>query len=362
MLPFTITPRGVSFIIEGKPQNILKSHPNYDDIVDAIKINDINALKDLCDLKKFVSIASEGNVEISEDEVRYKGIKVTDYLAERIIYYFKNDLPIKPICNFTEKLMGNPNHELREDLFKWLENGDMPICSNGNFIAYKAVKPDFTPVHKGPYGQDQSVGKTVTMPREKCDSDRNRTCSSGLHFCSWEYIPSFTSGYFSGKSVIIILEINPEDVVAIPTDYNLSKGRCCEFKVIGTVNNEEEKEELQSTDIYDKDIDIKEANKKIESGRLYPVEFKQYLAKKLIEQDEWKFNGALMIKNTPTDDNSPKVIEKSFFHRATGNHWSWAFLKSLKFDEGLTYNQISHRIRVPKGTIEGWFKKMRESV
>jgi hypothetical protein len=360
MLPFTITPRGVSFIIEGKPQNILNNHVNYKEIVEAIKSNAIESLKELCDLKKFVAIASEGNVLIADDEVRFNNIKVNDYLAERIIYHYKNDFPIKPICNFTQRLMENPNEELREDLFKWMENGNMPICSNGNFIAYKAVRPDFTPVHKGPYGQDQSVGKTVTMPREKCDSDRNSTCSAGLHFCSWEYIPIFTDGYFNSNQIkIIILEIDPKDVVAIPVDYNLSKGRCCKFKVIGTIDNESERDEVAKKTIYEDDLDVNDAQRKIKTGRLYPVEYREFLDKKLVTPENWKFNGALYIYNE-TKTNSKKE-ELTFNHKATKQIFTASELTKLKASKNLTYKDLSLLLKIPKGTLEGWFKKIRES-
>lgn len=31
----------------------------------------------------------------------------------------------------------------------------------------------------------------------------------------------------------MVLKINPQDVVSIPTDYNNTKGRCCKYTVVG---------------------------------------------------------------------------------------------------------------------------------
>ena len=69
------------------------------------------------------------------------------------------------------------------------------------------------------------------------DDNQNNTCSSGLHFCSQEYLSSFGDS----SSRTMILKINPRDVVSIPTDYNNSKGRACRYEVIGElgVNPEE---------------------------------------------------------------------------------------------------------------------------
>ena len=64
------------------------------------------------------------------------------------------------------------------------------------------------------------------MPRNQVDENKDRTCSSGLHFCSYDYLAHF------GGERIMVLKINPKDVVSIPTDYNNSKGRCARYLVV----------------------------------------------------------------------------------------------------------------------------------
>ena len=65
------------------------------------------------------------------------------------------------------------------------------------------------------------------MERNQVDDDQNQTCSTGLHFCSQEYLNHF------GGARTVIVKINPRDVVSIPNDYNNSKGRACRYEVIG---------------------------------------------------------------------------------------------------------------------------------
>jgi hypothetical protein len=70
------------------------------------------------------------------------------------------------------------------------------------------------------------------MDRNTVDDDQNRTCSTGLHFCSKEYLGSF------GGQRILILKINPRDVVSIPTDYNASKGRACRYEIADEIDKD----------------------------------------------------------------------------------------------------------------------------
>jgi hypothetical protein len=81
---------------------------------------------------------------------------------------------------------------------------------------------------------DNSPGKIVEMERNAVDDNMHNTCSTGLHFCSKEYLPHF-GNRDSGKKAdrVVILKINPRDVVSIPADYNATKGRACRYEVIG---------------------------------------------------------------------------------------------------------------------------------
>ena len=65
------------------------------------------------------------------------------------------------------------------------------------------------------------------MERNEVDDNRDRTCSTGLHFCSQDYLDHF------GGQRIMIVKINPADVVSIPSDYNDSKGRATGYEVVG---------------------------------------------------------------------------------------------------------------------------------
>ena len=67
------------------------------------------------------------------------------------------------------------------------------------------------------------------MDRDKVDPDSNQTCSTGLHAAAFEYADGMYQG---GSGILVEVKINPENVVAVPTDYNEQKMRVCEYIVI----------------------------------------------------------------------------------------------------------------------------------
>jgi hypothetical protein len=114
-----------------------------------------------------------------------------------------------------------------------LEKNSLPITPDGCFLAYKKVRNDYLDIHSGT--MNNSVGQVVSMERNEVDDDKDRTCSAGLHFCSQDYLPHFGNGY---DNRVVILKINPRDVVSIPSDYNNAKGRACRYEVVGEIGND----------------------------------------------------------------------------------------------------------------------------
>jgi hypothetical protein len=132
-----------------------------------------------------------------------------------------------------ENLMTNPSKRAVDELYGFLEKNSLPITPDGHFLAYKKVRNDYLDIHSGT--MDNSVGKIVEMERNEVDDNKDRTCSSGLHFCSQDYLPHFGNG---SDNRVVILKINPRDVVSIPSDYNNAKGRACRYEVVGEIGNE----------------------------------------------------------------------------------------------------------------------------
>jgi hypothetical protein len=222
---YLIQGNNVVVVIDNKPHTISKTHITYQKVVDAIKANDWEAVKDTIEPKKVVIEYGQGNVEVQGEQLFWKGKEFHNALATRMIQMLQDGFPVEPLVNFMENLMKNPSYRSVNELYGFLEKNNLPITSDGYFLAYKKVRKDYKDCHTGT--MDNSIGQVVEMERHSVDDNANNTCSSGLHFCSKEYLNSF------GGERTVIVKINPADVVSIPTDYDFSKGRACRYEVIG---------------------------------------------------------------------------------------------------------------------------------
>jgi len=225
--PYLIQGKNIVVIIDNQPHTVTSTHIGYEKIKQAIKDNDWDAVKDVIDPKKQILEYGAGHVAIQGSKVFWKEREMHGVLTNRLIEMYQDGFPVEPLIAFMENLMQNPSKRAVEELYGFLENGNLPLTPDGHFLAYKKVRQDFRDCHTGT--MDNSVGQVVEMERNAVDDDQNRTCSAGLHFCSKEYLPHF-GGH---DSRTVILKINPRDVVSIPTDYNNAKGRACRYEVIG---------------------------------------------------------------------------------------------------------------------------------
>lgn len=229
MFPCIMKDSFVSIMIDNVPHNIDKSHPNFGAIVHAIREERENDVRELIDITKTIDNFGHGEILVVDGVVTYKGYELHNSLTDRIIRMVGEGFNVNPMLKFLENLLNNPSNTAINELYGFLEKGDLPITEDGCFLAYKKVRWDYTDIRTGNF--DNSVGQLLEMPRSMVDDNRNNTCSQGFHFCSIEYLPSFGSGSRSNDKVVIV-KINPADVVSIPSDYNDTKGRTCKYKVV----------------------------------------------------------------------------------------------------------------------------------
>jgi hypothetical protein len=231
--PFIIQGNNITVVIGNKPHTIAKSHITYSKVVDAIKAGDWAKVADLVEPKKVVLNYGKGNVSVQGEQLFWKGKPMHNALATRMITMLQDEFPIEPLVNFMENLMTNPSKRAVDELYGFLEKNSLPITPDGHFLAYKKVRDDYMDIYSNT--MLNAPGQVLEMERNEVNDDKDQTCSSGLHFCSQEYLPHFGTG--SGNRVVIV-KINPRDVVSIPSDYNNAKGRTCRYEVIGEIGGE----------------------------------------------------------------------------------------------------------------------------
>lgn len=225
----SVTVLGDDFI----PKTIPSTHPAFERVVEALKADNDNEVKALMDLPNAMSSFMQGKVAIVDRQLYYDGKPITNALAARILQFMDEGNPelAQPLINFLEKVRQNPSRRAAEGLYDWAIRSKLPITPEGDILAWKIVRADYKDVHSNSF--DNSIGNVVSVERNEVDENPDQTCSYGLHFCSTEYLPHF-GGYNTDRRVLV-LKINPADVVAFPRDYNISKGRCCRYEVIGEI-------------------------------------------------------------------------------------------------------------------------------
>lgn len=218
----------ITVFLDGNSYTINKQAHTYELVLKAVREGNIDALRDAVNIRQGIvkSLVETGGsmVRIEEDAIYYGDREVTGLIASRIFEMLRLGLSVKPMVRFLENMMENPSKRAVDELFGFIDACRLPITEDGHFLAYKRVRDNYFDVHSGT--MDNSVGKILEMPRNMVDEDKNRTCSTGLHFCSYDYLAHF------GGERIMVLKINPRDVVAIPADYNNSKGRTCRYEVV----------------------------------------------------------------------------------------------------------------------------------
>ena len=266
--PYIVQGSNITVVIGTTPHTVSKNHITYNKLLAAIKAGEWETVQDIIEPKQVVLNFGQGNVSVEGDKIFWKGREMHNALTKRMVAMIQEDFPVEPLIAFMENLMENPSKRAVNELYGFLEKNTLPITSDGCFLAYKKVRQDYFDVHSGTVlnkpaaymtdedtaALEEAVGKNnevtvavedgvtvVSMERNLVDDDQNRTCSTGLHFCSQDYLRSF------GGERIVILKINPRDVVSIPNDYNDSKGRACRYEIVDEIDKDKADEAFAKT-------------------------------------------------------------------------------------------------------------------
>ena len=213
----------------GVTRQVRRDSSMFDRVVDLIKAAaSDNLIMAAMDLAQSIKRHASGLFDVTDaGVVSVAGESLPDSLSKRIIAFANEGFDFAPLLKFWDNCKKNPDPRAKTDLYNFLEHNGIPITSDGCFIGYRAVRNDWLDKHSGT--MLNTVGAVLTMDRSKCNSDPNQTCSTGLHVAAYNYA-RHTFG--SGDDRLINVKVNPEDVVAIPVDYNGEKMRVCKFTVV----------------------------------------------------------------------------------------------------------------------------------
>lgn len=212
-----------------------------------------------------VADVSDGRLSIRGSRVFFDHDPVDPTLEAHILRLLNEDGSPRNLSNwkafakFVEKLYANMDAHIRDQFFGWLSyesftGSGFTLTKDGNLIGYKgcAGTPEMpVSVHHGPAIVDGEpvngavpnvIGSTVEMARSKVTNDPRVGCAAGLHVGTYDYAKGWARG------VLLTVEVDPRDVVSVPTDCDAQKIRVCRYKVIDSVE-----QKIESTGYYGDD-------------------------------------------------------------------------------------------------------------
>jgi hypothetical protein len=203
-------------------------------LVRAILARNVEKIEEPLQIEEFL-FSTDGSVS-------YKGEDLPDVLARKLHSIRKDDVSVNLFIPFWENLSLNPSRSSVEQLFDFLNVRELPTTEDGCFLAYKGVGSDFysvtanekTKVIRGKVKDGRiynGVGEIIEVLRRDVDDDRANECSYGLHIGSLKYAREFASN-------VVVVKVNPKNVVSVPKDANCQKCRVCEYEVVGLFKEE----------------------------------------------------------------------------------------------------------------------------
>lgn len=183
----------------------------------------------------------DGNADDADDAYRIThGDPVAETVLSTALRLARETADMAPLGEFLRRLERNPSEASRSQLFGWLKAGGFTLTTDGLIVGYKSVRNDGFSAHAGRepvtvVHQDGTsetvtgnipypVGATVWMDRGLVDSERHSACSVGLHVGTYSY-----ASHFSDQMLVVL--VDPADVVSVPADHNAEKMRVCRLTV-----------------------------------------------------------------------------------------------------------------------------------
>ena len=229
----------VCAIVDGQTYAFSNSHPSYQKLIAYLKNKNVEYFEAEFNVAQNISNYCDGYVQVDNGEFLWNDVAMPEMFTDRILQMRKEGMGFEPMLKFLDNMSQNPSDQSILELFDFMQNKNLPITSDGHFLAYKAVRYDNKDIFSGTI--DNNIGDTPEVPRETVDPNRSAHCSNGLHVGAIDYVTSYggidldnpnPSSDDDGGNQIMICKVNPRDVVSVPNDARFQKLRCCRYEVV----------------------------------------------------------------------------------------------------------------------------------
>lgn len=162
----------------------------------------------------------------------------------------KDEKMWRSYVKFLDNLYQNADEDIRTQLFRWMDyenkaGNEFGITEDGCIVGYKGCQGTIlepTSVFTGNAIVDgvefngnipNRVGSVVQMPRSAVQVDPAVGCSQGLHVGTRDYATKWAP-------VLLLVKVNPRDIVSVPYECDSQKMRVCEYTVLNVTDTEAE--------------------------------------------------------------------------------------------------------------------------
>ena len=245
-VPYTLSESSLTIFWEGKPYTLRSDHPNFTLARKAIFDARYEDLGDLIDIKKSVENFCQGDIEVKNEVVYYKGHRLHGVVVDKLLEMLRMGMKDSaPLVNFISRLQSNPSANSVNELYSFLSYKQLASTPEGKVLGYKGVQSDYwsstgnadTIVVQGETNERHQilneVGSTIEVARRCVDDNKGNHCSHGLHIGSFDYADSWAGQ--DGR--LLLVEFDPQDAVSVPTDCSFQKLRVSKYKVISDITD-----------------------------------------------------------------------------------------------------------------------------
>tara|TARA_Y100000034_G_scaffold74318_1_gene89415 strand:- start:4501 stop:5550 length:1050 start_codon:yes stop_codon:yes gene_type:complete len=207
-----------------KQLQALEQFDEIENMYEDIKLQIENYTKDKITTGKFDNVLID----------KQTGEEIPKVIAIQLGRMKENENEFTPLLRFWNKLKRNPDQAVKEQLYNYVTQWNIPINEYGDLVCEKGViYKDGKLVDCYTKTIDNSIGITVRMPREDVEANPDVACSNGLHVGAPTYVRDNYATSWAANRIIIVCTVNPEYVVSIPRDCSYSKMRVCEYTSAG---------------------------------------------------------------------------------------------------------------------------------
>jgi hypothetical protein len=307
-VPYTLSENSLTIFWEGKPYTLRNDHPNFNSAKKAIFDARYDDLGDLLDITKSIENFVEGDIEVKDEVVYYKGHRLHGVVVDKLLEMLRSGMKDSaPLTNFITRLQANPSANSVNELYSFLSYKSLATTPEGMVLGYKGVQGDFwsstgnadTIVVQGETNERHQilneVGSTIEVARRCVDDNKDNHCSFGLHVGSYDYADSWAGQ--DGR--LLLVEFDPQDAVSVPTDCDFQKLRVSKYKVISDITDT--RKEL-NTPVYEANKPIYGSNDDVDYDDLDEdvdnfLDSDDYLDDDYLDDDDFDMD------NTESEDN-----------------------------------------------------------